>query len=137
MWRCTEFVDMIVTDPPYGIRAGARTSGRSKPMKQPRASSTSPNNNDNHNDNDNDNHNHNNNDDDHDDDDNNNDNNNNNRAHFSTIPSKLSESIHCPPSVCPCIEILHSCLMYYRSHRLGLKLRSWLTESMAHDPTRC
>ena len=33
VWRCSEFIDAIVCDPPYGIRAGARKTGSCKPLK--------------------------------------------------------------------------------------------------------
>lgn len=38
-WRCGEIFDAIVTDPPYGVRAGAKRLGR-KPGISPRDSIT-------------------------------------------------------------------------------------------------
>ncbi|KAI0785684.1 tRNA guanosine-2'-O-methyltransferase [Abortiporus biennis] len=34
-WRCGELFDAIITDPPYGVRAGAKRLGRKKPLKSP------------------------------------------------------------------------------------------------------
>ncbi|KAJ3549722.1 hypothetical protein NM688_g5150 [Phlebia brevispora] len=34
-WRCGELFDAIITDPPYGVRAGAKRLGRKKPTGHP------------------------------------------------------------------------------------------------------
>ncbi|EKM54553.1 uncharacterized protein PHACADRAFT_196984 [Phanerochaete carnosa HHB-10118-sp] len=34
-WRCGELFDAIVTDPPYGVRAGAKRLGRKNPLTRP------------------------------------------------------------------------------------------------------
>lgn len=34
-WRCGELFDAIITDPPYGVRAGAKRLGRKTPSKRP------------------------------------------------------------------------------------------------------
>ncbi|KAI0075120.1 tRNA guanosine-2'-O-methyltransferase [Panus rudis PR-1116 ss-1] len=34
-WRCGGLFDAIITDPPYGVRAGAKRLGRKKPLKKP------------------------------------------------------------------------------------------------------
>ncbi|CAL1707258.1 unnamed protein product [Somion occarium] len=33
-WRCGDLFDAIITDPPYGVRAGAKRLGRKKPTKK-------------------------------------------------------------------------------------------------------